>query len=145
MNHIKDAQKSTLLFVFALGAVITYIASLFLPFPYSKVRRAHMPDEQMNFDERGEVGHSGVMVQPQNMGDVMNDMTSSLDGKTGTEFDRVFLTNMIQHHEGAVAMAKKALSTSQNKDVRLLSQQIIEAQEKEIAEMTLWLANLPKN
>ncbi len=143
MNHIKDTQRSTLLFVFALGAAITYIVSLFLPFPYSKVRRAHMPDEQMMYDDAHSVDNP-LSSMNMNMGDMMYDMASDLDGKTGTEFDRVFLTEMIVHHRGAVAMAQKALVSSQDKNVRALSTQIIDAQEKEIAEMTLWLANLPK-
>jgi uncharacterized protein (DUF305 family) len=141
MNHIKDAQKSTLLFVFAFGAAITYIVSLFLPFPYSKVRRAHVPDEQMMYDDTQVTDHSTHSV---NMDDTMSGMTNGLDGKIGTEFDRAFLSEMIVHHEGAVSMAKKALISSKDKNVRMLSTEIIAAQEKEIAEMNSWLQALPK-
>lgn len=53
----------------------------------------------------------------------------------GTEFDRQWLSLMIQHHRGAVEMARKHLSAGTDPETRKLAQDVVTAQEKEIAEM----------
>lgn len=69
---------------------------------------------------------------------VMHEMTASLEGKVGDEFDEAFLAEMIVHHEGAVAMARQVLSVSERAELRSLAQAIITAQEGEIAQMQAW-------
>lgn len=51
------------------------------------------------------------------------------------EAGRLFLQQMIAHHEGAVAMAEEALAGAQTPEVRALAQQVIDDQTAEIAEM----------
>lgn len=53
----------------------------------------------------------------------------------GTEFDRQWLSLMIQHHRGAVEMARKHLSAGTDPETRKLAQDVVSHQEKEIAEM----------
>lgn len=53
--------------------------------------------------------------------------------------DKDFIANMIPHHQGAIDSAKMILEYSSNKDVRNIAQNIINAQEKEIAEFTALL------
>jgi uncharacterized protein (DUF305 family) len=52
--------------------------------------------------------------------------------------DQHFIVQMIPHHEGAIEMAKLALKRSKRAEILALAQGIIEAQEREIAEMTQW-------
>lgn len=59
----------------------------------------------------------------------------SLMAAEGTDFDRMWLTMMVDHHEGAVTMAEDVLATTQNPDVTRLAESIIEAQKAEIATM----------
>lgn len=68
-----------------------------------------------------------------------------LDAARGVEFDRLFLTFMIQHHKGAVAMVKELLSgggAAHNDTVFRLAGDINVDQTTEIARMERMLAQL---
>ena len=52
---------------------------------------------------------NNVKAINQTMQSSMDGMMSNLQGKTGDEFDKAFLNEMIMHHEGAVVMAKSSL------------------------------------
>jgi uncharacterized protein (DUF305 family) len=68
----------------------------------------------------------------------MDEMTSSLQGKKGEAFDKAFISEMIIHHQGAVDMAKMALENALHQEIKDLATAIIEAQEREIAQMKEW-------
>lgn len=55
-----------------------------------------------------------------------------------------FARGMIPHHQGAIDMAKVVLSHGKNPEIRKLAQDIIKAQEEEIAWMQAWLAKNAK-
>ncbi len=59
-------------------------------------------------------------------------------GGTAQLYDRLFIDMMAPHHEGAVAMARIALVRARHRQIRTLAQQIITAQENEIATMRNW-------
>ena len=64
--------------------------------------------------------------------------TDDLKGRTGDDFDRAFLVEMIAHHEGALAMAKLSRTNAKHEDIKQLSNEIVAAQEKEISQMKQW-------
>jgi uncharacterized protein (DUF305 family) len=59
-------------------------------------------------------------------------------GKADAEFDRRFINAMIPHHEGALTMAKDALSKSKHPEIQKLAQDILSSQQKEIDQMKQW-------
>jgi uncharacterized protein (DUF305 family) len=71
----------------------------------------------------------------------MEDM-DALARSTGTEFDRMWLEMMIQHHEGAIIQAEEAKANGSYPEVLALADEIISAQLGEIAEMRELLAQL---
>ncbi len=81
----------------------------------------------------------GSMSMPGMMSDA--DMTK-LNSVTGTAFDRLFLTQMVAHHTGALTMANTELTTGQNNDAKTLAKSIITGQSKEIAQMKALLPTL---
>ncbi|MBA3550994.1 DUF305 domain-containing protein [Patescibacteria group bacterium] len=82
-----------------------------------------------------------VMNSASSMHGSMASMMVNLEGKTGDEFDKAFLSEMIMHHEGAVVMAEAALKNAKHQEIKSLAQAIIQAQNKEIADMQLWQKN----
>ncbi|MFP5371804.1 MAG: DUF305 domain-containing protein [Actinomycetes bacterium] len=66
----------------------------------------------------------------------------ALSGMSGAEFDRMFLTMMIEHYQGAVEMAETELSNGRNADAITLAESIRDSQNAEIAEMEQLLTEL---
>lgn len=68
----------------------------------------------------------------------MQAVNESLKDKTGDDFDKEFITQMTEHHQGAIDMAKLSETQAKHQEIKDLSKAIIAAQEKEISEMKSW-------
>jgi uncharacterized protein (DUF305 family) len=87
-----------------------------------------------------EAHHASMMA-----GMLTEEQLRQLDAARGAEFDRLFLTFMIQHHRGAVAMVRELLSSAgaaHNDTVFRLAGDINVDQTTEIARMEGMLAEL---
>lgn len=97
----------------------------------------------------GHGGHGGGMGQYGDMGqgggmagmltDEQLDELEAADGATGT---KLFLEQMIEHHEGAVDMAEEEVEDGKNADAIALAEDIVETQTAEIAQMQDLLTTL---
>ena len=81
------------------------------------------------------------------MGGMDHDGTGGMDtgaiaGMSGAEFDRMFLTMMIEHHHSAVQMAEHEAADGQNTDAIALAESIRDSQTAEIAKMQQLLTEL---
>jgi len=80
-------------------------------------------------------------MHEQMMGDrsmSMEDMVGNLEGKTGDEFDKSFISEMIDHHQGAIDMAQLAKTYAKHDEIKNLANDIISAQTTEINMMREW-------
>jgi uncharacterized protein (DUF305 family) len=88
-------------------------------------------------DSMGGMDHGGM--DDGSMGEMD---TGALAAMSGAEFDRMFLTMMIEHHRSAVQMAETEAADGQNTDAIALAESIRDSQTAEIAEMQQLLTEL---
>ena len=82
--------------------------------------------------------HSGHGME----GMVDDDGINTLKSASGTEAARLFLQQMIGHHEGAIDMAQQEIGAGKFPDAVKLGHDIIDAQQAEITQMKQLLAAL---
>lgn len=66
------------------------------------------------------------------------EMMQQEDSSKTSMSDQEFINGMIEHHEGAVSMAKEALVKSKRAELKTFAQNIITAQTTEIEQMYSW-------
>ena len=79
-------------------------------------------------------GKLGVPAHMMGMGEDVEQL------KAATPFDEPFIKMMVPHHRGAIEMAKVELAKGKDPELKALAQEIIDAQKREIDEMTAHLS-----
>lgn len=128
-----------------IGAIVSVLFGLFIGYAIWGNKAMDM-DNNMNMGMSPKTGGHmmpdgtmmGGMGGSMSMDSMMQDMMANLNGKTGAEFDKAFLTEMIMHHEGAVVMAQAALTATKRPELLTLAKNIISAQTTEIKMMKDW-------
>ena len=85
-----------------------------------------------------EGGHGDHKSDPMMEKHSMQDM-QELKAARGAEVDRVFLTHMIDHHEGGVDWTRRSLPNLRRDDLRRMARMMIDDQTREIAQMRAML------
>jgi uncharacterized protein (DUF305 family) len=109
-----------------------------------RVRNQRVPDADATHHRMTMNGMQHDMLMPGMLSDA--DL-KQLDAARGVEWDRLFLTFMIKHHEGAVQMVDSLFASpgaAQDEDVYRLAADIYADQTSEIARMEQMLAALPR-
>ena len=82
--------------------------------------------------------HSALNMEMPGMRESMRMEMTALNAARDKDFDVEFIRLMIPHHEGAVAMAREALTRAEHAEIKTLANQIIKSQETEIEMMRNW-------
>jgi len=85
-----------------------------------------VPDPYTHMAGMAGMSHGGMMSAEQ---------MAQLDKATGTAADKIFLTQMQEHHAGAVDMGKGQLANGSNPEAKKLARSVITSQTAEIARM----------
>lgn len=94
--------------------------------------KSKMGDGTMSHGSSGGKMSEGMMTESG-----MRDLKAS----SGDDFDKLFLQGMLEHHKGAVAMAKIELGEGKFPKAKELAQKIVQSQQLEITEMEELLGN----
>ena len=92
--------------------------------------------------KEGEMTSGGVTTTMSMPGMMSDADMQQLTAASGTEFDRLFLQQMIVHHQGALEMADTELAQGSNTAALALAQAIKTSQTAEITEMQQMLQSL---
>ena len=111
---------------------------------YQMMHGSEMSHEGMDHGtmEHGTMDHSGMHDHSSMPGMLTQKQLEELALAKGTEFDRLFLTYMIQHHTGAIIMVKDLVETdgaAQEVQIGKLAGEINVDQKTEIERMRLML------
>lgn len=102
----------------------------------TRIKAAQAPEIETMTGWLKSWNESATMGAGHSMNGMMgDDDLKQLDTAQGTEAAKLFLKQMIVHHQGAVMMAKTETSQGKNADAIKLSKDIVTAQESEIKEM----------
>ncbi|MDI3243214.1 DUF305 domain-containing protein [Arthrobacter sp. AL08] len=110
----------------------------------TKIKAAQAPEIEQMTGWLRTWNEPAQMASGHGMGDGMmgDDDLNKLDAAQGTAAAKLFLTGMIAHHQGAVAMATTEISQGKNPDATNLGKAIVTFQTAEIKEMKDLLATL---
>lgn len=122
-------MKKNNIIIVAIVAVVA-IAGVSI-YAISKNNDKNMMDDNMMSNNSSQQSASGTVDK--NSSEYK--MYSELKGE---DYDRMFLANMIAHHQGAVDMANLALTSAKHQEIKDMANAIISAQTKEIGDMQSW-------
>lgn len=124
----------------ALSLLATVPAASFAQMAYPEKCKSEMDMSKMDMMS-GDMGMGEMMTdyQKASMEGMKSMHMNMMQGMMKKDADVAFVCGMIAHHMGAISMSEVELEYGDNEWARKTAQKIIDAQTKEIAEMTEWL------
>lgn len=104
-----------------------------LPFLFA----CNKSEDSKGFEVQGHNENAFMVIMHQSM-DTMNTMMA---GDMSMDPDHDFAMMMKMHHQGAIAMSQKELQIGTNTTIKQMAQKIIDAQQKEIAQLDSFMAS----
>lgn len=133
-------NKTQIAYIVVTAVVFFFVGTMVDGKSNKDWKRDGYKKQNMHMMGDGTMMHNGQQMNHGDMKGMMDGMMQGLEGKTGKDFDKAFLTEMIVHHEGAVVMAQAVLKNSKEPELIKLANDIISAQTKEIEMMKGWLS-----
>ncbi len=101
-----------------------------------------VPDTSMMSGDMGDMDMGDMDMEDMDMPGMMSsEEMKGLDAASGSAFDQMFLTMMIEHHEGAIEQAQTEQADGDSAEAVDLAAEIEQAQTEEIATMEDLLAS----
>lgn len=110
--------------------------------PEIETMKGWLSDWGMPWDDSMATGMAGMDGMDHGDGMMSASDMDALKAAEGVDASRLFLEQMIRHHQGAIDMANSVISSGSNPDAIALAKRIVEAQTAEIASMQGILSSL---
>jgi uncharacterized protein (DUF305 family) len=102
----------------------------------TEIKEAQVPEIEQLSAWSNEWGIEEMSGMDHSMDGMMSDSDmQDLDAAEGTEAEQLFLSQMIEHHTGAIEMAQTEIEDGQNPDAIEMAEGIVATQEDEISRM----------
>ncbi|KQT95473.1 DUF305 domain-containing protein [Rhizobium sp. Leaf453] len=137
---MKTLVKNSLAAIGALSMLAIMPTASFAEMAYPDKCKSEMDMSKMDMMS-GDMGMGDMMTdyQKESMEGMKSMHMNMMQGMMKKDADVAFVCGMIAHHMGAISMSKAELKFGDNEEAKSNAQKIIDAQTKEIAEMTEWL------
>lgn len=112
-----------------------------VPYP-EKCKTAGMDMSKMGMSMDGDMKMGDMPMgdyQKASMEGMKSMHGNMMQGMMQKDADVAFVCGMIAHHMGAISMSEAELKYGDNKEAMAMAQKVIDAQKKEIAQMTQWV------
>lgn len=137
---MKTIVRISLAAACALSLLTVMPAMSFAEMAYPEKCKSEMDMSKMDM-KSGDMGMGNMMTdyQKASMEGMKSMKMNMMQGMMKKDADVAFVCGMIAHHMGAISMSEVELKYGDNEWAKKSAQKIIDAQTKEIAEMTDWL------